>query len=73
VEGTGSYGAALACVVVVNDYTRDQDFADSELVLDGFGGDGSVGVLRDPYQLAPATRFDVETLRRVAGRGGDRS
>lgn len=65
--------AKLACVVVVNDYTRDQDFADSELVLDGFGGDGSVGVLRDPYQLAPETRLDVATLRRVAGRRDDRS
>ncbi|MDQ3423592.1 MAG: HAD family hydrolase, partial [Actinomycetota bacterium] len=65
--------AKLACVVVVNDYTRDQDFADSELVLDGFGGDGSVGVLGDPYQLAPETRLDVATLRRVAGRRDDRS
>jgi len=42
-------------------------------VLDGFGGDGSVGVLRDPYQLAPETRLDVATLRRVAGRGGNQN
>lgn len=58
--------ACLSCVVVVNDYTREQDFADSELVLDGFGADGPVGVLHDPYQLAPGPRLDVATLRRVA-------
>lgn len=62
--------ARLSCVVVVNDYTRDQDLADGDLVLDSFGVDGSVGVLRDPYALAPENRLDVATLRRVAGRGG---
>ena len=65
--------ARLSCVVVVNDYTREQDFADSELVLDGFGADGPVGVLHDPYGLAPGRRLDVATLRRVAGRGGGQS
>lgn len=28
--------AGLACVVVVNDYTRDQDFAEADLVVDDF-------------------------------------
>lgn len=29
-------GAGLACVVVVNDYTRDQDFSEADLVVDDF-------------------------------------
>jgi HAD superfamily hydrolase (TIGR01509 family) len=60
--------ADLACVIVVNDYTRDQDFTAADLVLDGFGGaDGEASVLSDPHGLAPPGRLDVETLRRLAG------
>ena len=29
--------AGLACVIVANDYTREQDFGDADLVLDGSG------------------------------------
>lgn len=68
-------GAGLSCVVVVNDYTREQDFAGSELVLDGFGADGPAVALHDPYSVAPEKRLDVAALRRVvhaaaSGAGG---
>jgi HAD superfamily hydrolase (TIGR01509 family) len=61
----------LACVVVVNDYTREQDFADADLVLDGFGRrDQPAPVLADPHRLDPPGRLDVETLRRLVLEGG---
>lgn len=31
-----AHGAGLACLVVVNDYTADQGFAQADLVLDGY-------------------------------------
>ncbi|MDQ3850459.1 MAG: HAD-IA family hydrolase [Actinomycetota bacterium] len=59
--------AGLACVIVVNDYTREQDFPHAHLVLDGFGSpDDPAPVLADPHRLDPPGRLDVETLRRVA-------
>lgn len=62
--------AGLACVVVVNDYTREQDFSDADLVLDGFGAPNSAAaVLADPHDLQPPERLDVETLRRLAASG----
>lgn len=60
-------GAGLPCAVVINDYTRDQDFAAADLVLDAFGGpEALAGVLADPHGLAPPGRLDVGTLRRLA-------
>lgn len=59
--------AGLACVVVVNDYTREQDFTDADLVLDGFGDRAAPAtVLADPHGLDPPGRLDVETLRRLS-------
>lgn len=59
--------AGLACVIVVNEYTREQSFGDADLVLDGFGGaDGAVTVLSDPHGLEPRGRLDLDTLRRLA-------
>lgn len=59
--------AGLACVVVVNDYTVDQDFAGADLVLDGFGGpEDAATVLSDPHGLEPPGRLDLDTLRRLA-------
>ncbi|MDQ6749425.1 MAG: HAD-IA family hydrolase [Actinomycetota bacterium] len=58
--------AGLSCVVVVNDYTYEQDFNDADLVLDGFGGsEGPASVLADPHGLDPPGRLDVQTLRRL--------
>ncbi|MBA3300961.1 MAG: HAD-IA family hydrolase [Thermoleophilaceae bacterium] len=63
--------ADLACVVVVNDYTREQDFHDADLVLDGFGSaDAPAATLADPHGLDPPGRLDVDTLRRLAESGG---
>jgi HAD superfamily hydrolase (TIGR01509 family) len=59
--------AGLACVIVVNDYTRAQDFEGADLVLEGFGSpQAPVSVLSDPHALEPPGRLDVETLRRLA-------
>jgi HAD superfamily hydrolase (TIGR01509 family) len=59
--------AGLACVIVVNDYTREQDFEAADLILDSFGGPGAQAqVLSDPHALYPPGRLDVETLRRLA-------
>lgn len=60
--------AGLSCVVVVNDYTRNEDFAEADLVVDGFGEDARPFVLSDPFGLEPAGRIDVDTIRRVAAR-----
>jgi hypothetical protein len=50
----------------VNDYTREQDFHDADLVLGGFGRpDAPVSVLADPLGLDPPGRLDVDTLRRL--------
>ncbi len=64
--------AGLACVVVVNDYTRSQDFGAADLVLDGFGGGGSAPAspLADPHRLDPPGRLDMETLRRLVASAG---
>ncbi len=59
--------AGLLCVVVVNDYSREQDFDDADLALDGFRDPQSaVWVLSDPHGLDPPGRLDVDTLRRLA-------
>ncbi|MDQ6608062.1 MAG: HAD-IA family hydrolase [Actinomycetota bacterium] len=62
--------AGLACVVAVNDYTRDQDFAEADLVLEGFGtADARTTVVSDPHALNPPGRLDLDTLRRLAAIG----
>ena len=59
--------AGLACAVVVNDYTREQDFAAADVVLDGFGlPDSPAEVLSDPHDVGPPGRLDAGTLRAIA-------
>jgi beta-phosphoglucomutase-like phosphatase (HAD superfamily) len=64
--------AGLACLVTVNDYTRDQDFGGALAVLDGFGEEGrparlldetaaSDGALKLPHELVA----DVALLREL--------
>jgi HAD superfamily hydrolase (TIGR01509 family) len=61
--------AGLACAVVSNDYTRDQDFGSADVVLAGFGlPDSPAEVLSDPLGLDPPGRLDVATLRALAAR-----
>ena len=62
--------AGLACVIVLNDYSRHQDFTGADLVLDAFGGaEGPARVLDDPHGLEPPGRVDVGTLQRLMARG----
>jgi HAD superfamily hydrolase (TIGR01509 family) len=62
--------ADLPCVVVVNDYTREQDLDAADLVLDGFGSpDAPAEVLADPRGLEPPGRVDLATLRALADPG----
>ncbi|MGI8413079.1 MAG: HAD-IA family hydrolase [Solirubrobacteraceae bacterium] len=64
--------AGLACVVVVNDYTREQDFGDADLVLEGFGeAETPVSILADPHRLDPPGRLDVASLRRLVDARGE--
>jgi len=55
--------AGLACAVVVNEYTREQDFDAADVVLDGFGlPDAPASVISDPHRLDPPGRLDVPTI-----------
>lgn len=56
-------GAGLACVVVTNDYTADEDMSGAGLVLDGV--DAGAHVLDDPHGLAPSLPLEVATLERL--------
>jgi HAD superfamily hydrolase (TIGR01509 family) len=59
--------AGLPCAVVVNDYTREQDFGTADVVLDGFGApDAPAAVLADPHGVEPPGRLDLGTLRALA-------
>ena len=63
--------AGLACAVVANDYTRDQNFDGAAVVLDRFGSpEDPAAVLLDPEGLAPPGQLDLQTLRRIAGQIG---
>lgn len=56
--------AGLACAVVLNDYTREQDFDSADVVLDGFGlPDAPASVIRDPHGVDPPGRLDLGTMR----------
>ncbi len=55
--------AGLRCVVVVNGYTRDQDFSGAVAVLDDFARPGGVGVRHGDPQLRGG--LTVAALRRL--------
>jgi beta-phosphoglucomutase-like phosphatase (HAD superfamily) len=62
-------GADIRCAVVVNAYTRDQDFSEAELVIDGFGApDRPATVLRDPHGVTPPCWLGATVLARIADR-----
>lgn len=58
-------GAALSCVVVVNDYTCGDGFPEADVVVQGFGGDEPATPIHDPRQVMTGTRLDLAVLRRV--------
>jgi len=60
---TAARRAGLACVVVVNDYTADEDMTGAHLVLDGV--DDQARVVDDPHGLSPKLPLDPATLGRV--------
>ncbi len=58
--------AGLACAVVVNGYTADQDLHGADLVLDGFGEEGArARVLSDPKDTGCEGILDLAVLRRL--------
>ena len=59
--------AGIACVVVVNDYTADEDMTGAHLVLDGV--DAGAHVLDDPHGVDPDLPLDRDTLERLLGAG----
>ena len=59
--------AGLACVVVVNDYTADEDMTGAGLVLDGV--DARARVLDDPSDLVPSLPLERDTLERILAAG----
>jgi len=70
-------GAGLACLVTVNDYTRDQDFSGALAVLDGFGERGRPAGVLDGTALAGTPRsgevvVDIALLRALTSADPDR-
>jgi HAD superfamily hydrolase (TIGR01509 family) len=58
--------AGLACTVVVNGYTADQDLDGADLVLDGFGEEGAPArVIADPRGTGCSGVLDVSVLRKL--------
>ncbi|MBW3577131.1 MAG: HAD-IA family hydrolase [Actinobacteria bacterium] len=64
--------AGLPCVVIVNDYTREQDFEGAALVVDRFGAPGRCEVLAGPQDLLEDGAVTLRTLRAVAASHGNR-
>ncbi len=58
-------GSGLACVVVRNDYTADEDMTGADLVLDGV--DAGAHVLDDPHGVAPSLPLELDALERLLG------
>jgi len=59
--------ANLACVVVVNDYTAEEDVTGASLVLDGVGE--TAHVLDDPHGVAPSLPLERDALEQVLAAG----
>lgn len=60
-------GAALKTIISINDYTRDHDFDDAELILDGFGEPNQpfqvLGGMRE--LVNGSTYLDIDLVRRI--------
>ncbi|MGH8904234.1 MAG: HAD-IA family hydrolase [Egibacteraceae bacterium] len=65
---TSARAAGLACLVVVNGYTADQNLHEADLVVDSFGTDGEPGtVLHDPHRLGITGPVRAATLGQLLG------
>ena len=58
-----AHGAGLTCVVVVNDYTTEDDMSGADLILDGV--DAGARVIDDPHGLKPALPLERDTFERL--------
>jgi HAD superfamily hydrolase (TIGR01509 family) len=70
-------GAGLRCLVTVNDYTRDEDFAHATLVVTSLGDPGGekTVVLANRSPASPGeyvTKLDMEACLRADGQAGPR-
>jgi HAD superfamily hydrolase (TIGR01509 family) len=60
-------GAGLACVMVLNDYSRGHCVDGADLALDSFGFEGApANVIADPHGVGPLSRLTAATLSAVA-------
>ncbi len=65
--------AGLPCLIVVNDYTQDEDFEAADLVLDGFGEEQRPAkVLYNPLSVEFDGLVRTEVLLEVHARATDR-
>ncbi len=59
----------LACIVVVNDYTKDEDFEGADLVVDGFGEPDTPGrEISNPHSVPWNGMLDLAVVREVHAR-----
>jgi dihydroxyacetone kinase phosphoprotein-dependent L subunit len=60
-------GAGLACVITVNDFTRDEDFSEAALVVSALGDPGGerAVVLAGPAGITPGDWLTLTDLARV--------
>jgi HAD superfamily hydrolase (TIGR01509 family) len=57
--------AAVPCLIVVNEYTSDQNFDGAALVVDDFGAPGHAHVLAGPTDALEDGAVTLATLRRI--------
>jgi HAD superfamily hydrolase (TIGR01509 family) len=62
-------GAGLACLITVNDYTRDEDFTEAALVVSELGDPGRapIEVLANHSAARPGALITLDDLRLVLG------
>lgn len=61
-----SKAASLGCIVVANDYTKEEDLSSGDLVLDGFGEEGSPArVISNPHSVEFGGILDAPLMARV--------
>jgi len=66
-------GAGLACVITVNDFTRDEDFSEATLVVSSLGDQGGepTVVLANRSRATPGDWITLADLASAAGESGE--